>query len=177
MDVRPTITQVEPGSLLISFSEPLPPIEDRGLLLHQALKEWLAAHPEQAIKRLLPVREANALVGLRVWLGDARGDTDSRLPVKVHFELAQRLSTEHIEALLADAWRLRWDLPHQTAVALVSRGGNAAVFDQAGEQCYLLPLAEMQNLDADARQRYEAWRLQPEGEWFVIELGDFQAGR
>jgi hypothetical protein len=176
MDVRPMIIEVEPGSLLISFSEPLPPNEERGLRLHQALQTWLAAHPELAIRRLLPVREGNALVGLRVWLGDAAANTASRLPVKVHFELAQRLPTEHIEALLAGAWRQRWELPQETAVALVSRGGNAVVFDQAGEQCYLLPLTEMRNLDTDALERYQAWRSQPEGDWFVIELGDFQTG-
>jgi len=177
MDVRPQVTEVEPGSLLISFAEALPPAAERSLMLHRALKDWLDSHRQQAIRRLLPVREAGQLIGLRVWLGDAPANARSRLPVKVHFELAQRLSPEHIEALLADAYRQRWELPPDSAKALVSRGGNAVLFDQAGEQCYLLPLAEIRNLDADALRRYEAWRSQPGGDWFVIELGDFQAGQ
>jgi len=82
---------------------------------------------------------------------------------------------EHMEALLHYAYDIFFRHEAGSGVlAVVSRGGNVVVFDRSRESCHVLPLAEMQNLPADARDRVRQWQSQPTTPYFVIELGGFE---
>jgi len=176
MPIRTQVIELDPDWLLVCFRGSRPPAEERAFALHQALRAWLHQHPGHAIRRTLPVEEAGALVGVHVWLRTAQPLAQRELAVKIHYRLVDRLPREHLEALLHDAYQIFFDQSGARTLAVISRGGNAVVFDRVARCCYLLPLDEMQNLDEDANAKIHEWRLHPGSNYFVMDLGGFDAG-
>jgi hypothetical protein len=89
---------------------------------------------------------------------------------KIHDQLVDRLPAEHIEALLHDACQILLEHPDARTLAVISRGGNAVLFNRPDGCCYVLPLGELKNVDTDAAAQIREWQSRPEGNFFVMEL-------
>jgi hypothetical protein len=57
----------------------------------------------------------------------------------------------------------------------MGRSGRAVVIDRRSEQCFVLPLDEMGNLDDHAAKAIADWQTQQSTNYFVMELGGFEA--
>lgn len=176
MSVTTRVHEIEPNWLLICFQGEKPLAARRAFFLHRTIQDWLSDHPGSAIRRTLPILDRGELVACHVWLGDAPAKVERKMPVKIHYQLVDRMPTEHLEALLQHAYEIFFD--HEDsgagALAVISRSGNAVVFDRASQQCFALPVSELGNLAEDARLRIEQWRTEAETNYFVMELGQFK---
>jgi guanosine-3',5'-bis(diphosphate) 3'-pyrophosphohydrolase len=174
--VTTQVLTIDPAWVLVTFQGPRPAAERRVFLLHRTMQEWLALRPGLAIRRTLAIQDAGELIGVHFWLGDRSQAEQRTFPVKIHYRLVDQVPAEHLEALLAHAYEIFFEHPGSNvgALAIISRSGRAVVFDRASEQCFVLPLDEMRNLDEHARQNIHNWQTQQSTNYFVMELGGFE---
>lgn len=170
MRLETQVIEIEPGWVFVKFKGPRPPDESRPFWLHKSLTDWLAINPGRAVTRTLPLVVDGRLEGVHVWLGEPPAPRPD-VPMRLHPRLIDRMPREHVEALCQHAYEIWFQHPAAPgALAIVSRGGNAVVFDRASETGYVVPFDELEGLDDPTKENYAAWRASGETNYFVIHL-------
>jgi len=176
MKLTTRVYELDPDWLLICFKGPRPSSESRAFWFQRTLRDYLGEHPDRHVRRVEPIQDNGELLGLHVWLESApKPGRKKKLPVSIHHKLFREMQPEHVEALLHYAYDIFFrHKPGSGVLAVVSRGGKVVLFDRSKERCYIAPLAELQNLPADALAKIRQWQSEPTTPYFSIELGGFE---
>jgi len=176
MKLTTRVYELEPNWLLICFKGHKPPSDNRAFWFQRTLRDYLGDHPDRHVRRIETIQDNGELLGLHVWLEvQPQPGKRKELPVKIHHQLFCEMQPEHMEALLHYAYDIFFRHEAGSGVlAVVSRGGKVVLFDRGKEKCFVVPLAELRNLPAEALAKLRQWQSEPTTPYFTIELGGFE---
>ena len=168
MKVRTKVVELDADWLLVRSDGPKPPADKRASWLNRTLTDWLGSHPDCSLLRTLPIQHDGELLAVHVWLDSAPALKRS-LPIKIPKVVADSVHKEQLEAFLEQAYRIFFERPQIASLAVVSRGGIAAVFDRTAKEIHLALVDDL-NTDVRRMTQIKNWLASPDGICLVLQL-------